>query len=161
MNDLTGIISVGQWNTVEVVEDNGNVTVKGISVMDNNGCLVFLGVFATDDEKGNLTIHDTAPCVLVGIISAGQKLLGNISSNQKLLGSISSDQKLVGYIGLGDGLMYPEYEGEFDVTPSVHNDIVLNTAETYVNSDIKINKILYAEVSNNTGGKTVTIGSEV
>ena len=50
------------------------------------------------------------------------------------------------------------YDGEYSVTSSAECDITLPTAHKILKEDIKVNKIPYAEVSNNTGGLTVTIG---
>ena len=52
----------------------------------------------------------------------------------------------------------PVYEGAYEVTPSATEDQTLLTAQKYMDADVKIEKIPYAEVSNNTGGTTVTIG---
>lgn len=56
------------------------------------------------------------------------------------------------------GASFPIYEGGYSVTSSVHGDITLPTAQKVLMQDIKINKIPYAVVSNNTGGQTATIG---
>lgn len=55
----------------------------------------------------------------------------------------------------------PSYNGEIEIVPSANSDITLLTSQTYVDANIKVNKIPYAEVSNNSGGKTATIGNEV
>lgn len=52
----------------------------------------------------------------------------------------------------------PVYDGAFSVTPSAVNEITLLTAQTFMDSDIKVEKIPYAEVTNHSGGKTATIG---
>lgn len=52
----------------------------------------------------------------------------------------------------------PVYAGEFVVTPSATEDQTLATAQTYLDADIKIEKIPYSEVLNNSGGTTVNIG---
>lgn len=54
----------------------------------------------------------------------------------------------------------PSYNGEYSVIPSANGDITLLTSQTFVDANIKVNKIPYAEVSNNSGGKTATIGGE-
>jgi len=51
----------------------------------------------------------------------------------------------------------PKYEGEYSITPQV-NEQTLLTAQKYMDADVKIEKIPYSEVSNNSGGKTATIG---
>lgn len=56
------------------------------------------------------------------------------------------------------GTTPPMYDGEYTVTPSTEAEITLATAKKMLDADVKINKIPYAEVSNNSGGKTATIG---
>lgn len=53
------------------------------------------------------------------------------------------------------------YNGEYQVTPQTDDDVTLLTADTFVDANIKVKKIPFAEVSNNSGGTTVTIGNEV
>lgn len=55
----------------------------------------------------------------------------------------------------------PVYEGEYFIIPSATDEQVLKTAQTYLDADVKVKKIPYYEVSNNSGGETVYIGSEV
>lgn len=55
----------------------------------------------------------------------------------------------------------PKYEGVVEIIPDVDNAQVLKTAQKYMETDVKIRKIPFAEVTNQTGGKTVTIGKEV
>lgn len=50
-----------------------------------------------------------------------------------------------------------EYEGEYEVTPKFATQ-TLPTAEKVLTKDVTIEKIPYHEVSNNSGGTTVTIG---
>ena len=49
------------------------------------------------------------------------------------------------------------YEGEYAVTPSVKAQ-TLQTAYKMLEENLVVLEIPYAEVSNNSGGKTVTIG---
>ena len=51
----------------------------------------------------------------------------------------------------------PPYEGEYNVTPSFEVQ-TLPTAEKLLDKDVIIEEIPYTEVSNNSGGITVTIG---
>lgn len=53
----------------------------------------------------------------------------------------------------------PEYEGEYCVTPSAEENITLGTSDKVLRDDITVKKIPYAEVSNNKGGITATIGN--
>ena len=50
------------------------------------------------------------------------------------------------------------YNGEYQVTPRAREDVTLLTSQTFVDADIKVLKIPYAEVTNNSGGTTATIG---
>lgn len=52
---------------------------------------------------------------------------------------------------------YEEYKGDYVVTPRV-SEQKLATADKVLNNDVVVREIPYAEVSNLTGGKTVTIG---
>lgn len=61
-------------------------------------------------------------------------------------------------IGAGDDL--PVYDGTYNVIPATAEQ-TLPTAQKKMLSDVKIEKIPYAEVSNNSGGITATIGNEV
>lgn len=55
----------------------------------------------------------------------------------------------------------PKYAGAYEVTPSAHEETTLNTAATYMDADVKVKKIPYYETTNEKGGDTVYIGSEV
>lgn len=52
---------------------------------------------------------------------------------------------------------YDVYEGTYKVIPSVSSQ-TLNTANKLMQADVIVEQIPYAEVTNNSGGKTVTIG---
>lgn len=54
----------------------------------------------------------------------------------------------------------PVYDGNYAVTPAV-TEQTLKTAQKKMVADVKIKKIPYFEVSNNSGGTTATIGNEV
>lgn len=56
------------------------------------------------------------------------------------------------------GASYPSYEGDYTVVPSTETDTTLETAQKLLLANVKVTKIPYAEVSNNKGGKTATIG---
>lgn len=49
------------------------------------------------------------------------------------------------------------YEGDYEVTPKV-DEQTLPTADKLLLEDVKIKKIPYFEVSNNSGGITASIG---
>ena len=57
----------------------------------------------------------------------------------------------------GSAESYPTYVGTYEITPSV-DEKILATENKILKQNITVNKIPYAEVTNNTGGMTVTIG---
>ena len=50
------------------------------------------------------------------------------------------------------------YTGDYEVTPDADETQVLYTAKKYLHSNITVEKIPYAEVTNPSDGITVTIG---
>lgn len=52
----------------------------------------------------------------------------------------------------------PVYAGVYDVTPLVAAETNMHTAGTYLDRDVVVREIPYAEASNPSGGTTVTIG---
>lgn len=58
-----------------------------------------------------------------------------------------------------DGGGYDVYHGQYEVTPSAHNQIVLETREKLMADDVTVNKIPYYETSNESG-LTVYIADE-
>ena len=50
------------------------------------------------------------------------------------------------------------YNGEYQVTPQIAEDVTLSTAGTFVDADIQVKKIPITKVSNSSGGNTVIIG---
>ncbi len=63
------------------------------------------------------------------------------------------EAELEGKASVGE---YEVYEGSYKVTPSVSSQS-LGTANKLMQSDVLVEGIPYAEVTNNFGGKTVTI----
>ena len=63
----------------------------------------------------------------------------------------------VNNLSIPEAVELPEYEGEYIITPSVEQQ-TMQTKNKAMNNDVTILAIPYAEVTNNTGGKTVTIG---
>lgn len=53
----------------------------------------------------------------------------------------------------------PDYEGEYEVTPSVEAQ-TLNTRNTTMRDDVEIHKIPYYDVANEYG-RTIYIGSDI
>lgn len=65
--------------------------------------------------------------------------------------------KLTGIIGQSGG-SYPKYEGDYEVTPSLSEEITLETAKKLMSDDVTIHKVPRYDVANEAGGKTVYIG---
>ena len=51
------------------------------------------------------------------------------------------------------------YEGEYEFTPILYDERVLNTAQKAMRQDVILHPITIQEVSNPKGGRTVTIGA--
>ena len=66
----------------------------------------------------------------------------------------------VNQLPTGDVGEYEVYDGSYTVTPLVTRQ-TLATNQKLMQADMVIEKIPYAEVSNNSGGITATIGNEV
>ena len=52
----------------------------------------------------------------------------------------------------------PPYEGDYVITPLVHNEIVLETNGKRMTDDVTIRKVPYYETANFSGGNTAYIG---
>lgn len=53
------------------------------------------------------------------------------------------------------------YDGEYVVTPSTEDAVTLQTAQKLMDADVHVQKIPFYDVSNDQGGSTVYIGTEV
>ena len=90
-------------------------------------------------------------------LSAVLTLRGAISQSGDILqGCISTCGTLSGLIGKSP-VTVPNYEGEYEITPD-QAEHVMPTKGRLLHKDMKIHEIPYQEVSNNSGGITVTIG---
>ena len=85
-------------------------------------------------------------------------LKGRVVSYGSLLAKIQTEGMLTGQLTKPIG--YQMYSGEYEVTPKVTSQI-LETSQKVMNNDVTINKIPIFEVSNSSGGITVSIGKEV
>lgn len=54
----------------------------------------------------------------------------------------------------------PRYDGAYSVTPSSGSAQTLETAQKYMDSDVRVEKIPYYETENTSGGTTIYIGSD-
>ena len=69
----------------------------------------------------------------------------------------SNTNKLTGVIAQSGG-SFPKYEGEYEVTPSLAEDITLNTAKKLMTYDVTVKKLPRYDVANEAGGTTVYLG---
>lgn len=65
--------------------------------------------------------------------------------------------KLTGVIAQSGG-SYPKYEGEYEVIPSLAEDIKLETAKKLMTDDVTVKKLPRYDVANEAGGTTVYLG---
>lgn len=96
---------------------------------------------------------------LKGNVSGTKILKGSISAANPLKGNISSTNTIYGRLGVGSVFMteHEVYEGPYQVTPAVTSQ-TLDTSNKLMQSDVLVEGIPYAEVTNNSGGKTASIG---
>lgn len=85
------------------------------------------------------------------------------SANVSLRGSISPFATLSGKISdaVTKPPVYPPYTGQYEVTPSVNGEQVLETKDKYMADNLVVLEVPYSEVSNTADGITVYIGKEV
>lgn len=96
------------------------------------------------------------------MINAKGSLKGVVTAKQRLEGTIAGASKLTGKVNVGGTIKIEpvHYEGEYEVTPSTEQK-VLETKQKFMDDDVTVRKIPFYEVSNATGGTTITIGKDV
>ena len=93
---------------------------------------------------------------LTGYLSGQSDLEGILSGESDLIGYLSGETELTGVLSVPPTLG-SLYDGTFEVVPEDGFQL-LPTSDKYVTEDIIVHPIPYAEVSNNSGGYTATIG---
>lgn len=78
------------------------------------------------------------------------KLKNNTAELQAILDAVNE-------LPDADTADFEVYEGSYRVTPAVSSQ-TLGTAHKLMQADVVVEEIPYAEVTNNSGGKTATIG---
>ena len=89
-------------------------------------------------------------------LKVSKSLTGELTRQKPLTGKINSRVKLTGSVEKSP-LMVPEYEGSYEIRPKVWEQAMLTKGKLML-EDVKIQEIPYQEVTNQTGGKTATIG---
>ena len=83
-------------------------------------------------------------------------LIGFLSGTSELIGELSESGQMEGELSIPDRIGN-RYEGSYDIVPSADFQL-LPTAECFMDDDMIVHPIPYAEVSNVSGGYTATIG---
>lgn len=88
-------------------------------------------------------------------------ITGEISyAGISVTGYINTDISITGEITMPESEQIEIYTGITNIIPSTRNDILLKTQYKKVLDNITVQKILYSQVTNESGGFTVTIGDE-
>lgn len=84
-------------------------------------------------------------------------LMGNQLSDS---GPVRDGLYDIGGAPISTGGDAPRYEGAYNVTPGIYEDVVLQTEGKYLSGDVQVEKIPQYEVTNTEGGYTLIIGKE-
>lgn len=93
-------------------------------------------------------------------INSKMALQGVVAAKQTLIGAVTGKQQLSASVNVGGTIRPESYKGEYEVTPTTSAQI-LETSQKFLEDDVTVKEIPYAEVTNLANGITVTIGSEV
>lgn len=103
------------------------------------------------------TIQDEYPDVIEDILND----LKNIKEANLPETTTDDDGKVLTVVnGKWAAAGLPLYDGTYEITPSANSDLTLKTSQSFIDADITVKKIPYADVSNSANGRTITIGSE-
>ncbi len=95
---------------------------------------------------------------MIGEITKRASLYGVVVSGFSLVALVKAQQTLKGLVAISSGSKQPEYEGNYEITPS--NVVqVLATANKSMSEDVVVLAIQYLDEANPSGGRTITIGS--
>ena len=89
----------------------------------------------------------TAIPILSGSIAVIDTIIGTLTPIMPLTGSLSSDTRVA-----------PTYDGEYEVTPRLYDEITLETAGKVLVNNVTVHEIPVVVSTNPQGGKTVVIG---
>ena len=97
--------------------------------------------------------------VLVGSVTNGNSisLAGSLVPQVLLTGSLSSDLVLQGSMLVPD-VFGDYYLGEYEVTPRVGSQVVLNTENKIMKQSVIVGAVPISTIPNASGGETIVIG---
>lgn len=101
-----------------------------------------------NDRTYGYGISDTEIYRVSGALAVIEQVSGVISPIGSVSGNVSVPIEEVLEI----------YNGQSRISPSVHEDVTLRTANKKLIDNLVVEKVFYAEVSNDSGGMTATIG---
>jgi len=117
------------------------------------------GVLSTSKNLNAQVVNTQDNETNAASVSSDKKLNAtlNVSELPKMIGCLASSTILEGTIG--HRVKEPlNYTGDYEVTSMIDIEQTLETAKRYLDRNITVKAIPYAEVSNLSGGRTVTIG---
>ena len=85
-----------------------------------------------------------------------EHLTGVLHKTGSISGTLSGKTKELKGVIMKDASS-PYYDGPYVVDPSAHGEIILQTSGYIMGTDVTVNKIYYAEVSNLADGMTAYI----
>ena len=77
---------------------------------------------------------------MAGILSEIKELKGSLSAQETLAGTLSVGQHLSGLLTIPDGISIEEYDGQYEVTPTLETQ-TLNTEGLKMTDNVIINPI--------------------
>lgn len=92
------------------------------------------------------------------MVFAKASLVGKIVSSGCLKARVSASGVLAG--SLSKPIGYTDYVGDYEVTPKT-SEQTLRTKDKHLTEDVTIKSIPYFETSNNSGGNTIYIASDL
>lgn len=138
--------SLSGWAHVRLTEEDADYLHAWVMLIDQNGVMFTRNV--ADDGDGEWVIG--------GGGSAGNIDLPEITEEDDGKVLMISGGKIVA--AELPSIEAETYTGDYEVTPDADETQVLYTAKKYLYSNITVEKIPYAEVTNPSDGITVTIG---
>lgn len=173
-----GIIDYPTTTTGDVINEKTETTIGkftgtgGMAISGGSGATVDGQVATTGDVvAGEISVQNHTHTAPHGETSAangggsggGGEGGGTGGTGGGILPDVTTENEGQ-YLRIIDGVpvwsSLPVYEGTYEVTPATTQQ-ALNTAQSYMESDVLIKEITYRETTNTAGGSTVYIGKEL